>query len=196
MQPRRNRGCRAVRFTLEHPKTSQPRVFEFPLLLGIPPWRSSGIWRRRYRNTSAAGPGRGRRFYTLPVFHRQCFGRSCVVIRPRPYYRRPALVPFMIPPQHILRLPAASTASGLTAGAAVVALAALGGLPGLAAAEAPAWVAPTKLVLDPILLYFEVAFVARIILSWYPKVRKAAGACSWCASCHPDVACSSLTRSV
>lgn len=35
---------------------------------------------------------------------------------------------------------------------------------------------PTKLVLDPILLYFEVAFVARIILSWYPKVRKAEGA--------------------
>lgn len=53
-----------------------------------------------------------------------------------------------------------------------MALAALGGLPDLAAAEAPAWVGPTKLVLDPILLYFEVAFVARIILSWYPKVRK------------------------
>eukprot|EP00752_Nemacystus_decipiens_P009475 g8471.t1 len=64
----------------------------------------------------------------------------------------------------------ASTASGLAAGAAVVALAALGGFPDLAAAEAPAWVGPTKLVLDPILLYFEVAFVARIILSWYPKL--------------------------
>lgn len=71
---------------------------------------------------------------------------------------------------------AASTASGLAAGAAVVALAALGGFPDLAAAEAPAWVGPTKLVLDPILLYFEVAFVARIILSWYPKVGKAVGA--------------------
>lgn len=54
----------------------------------------------------------------------------------------------------------------------MVALAALGGFPDLAAAEAPAWVGPTKLVLDPILLYFEVAFVARIILSWYPKVRE------------------------
>lgn len=66
---------------------------------------------------------------------------------------------------------AASTAIGLATGAAVVALAALGGFPDLAAAEAPAWVGPTKLVLDPILLYFEVAFVARIILSWYPKVQ-------------------------
>lgn len=65
----------------------------------------------------------------------------------------------------------ASTVSGLAAGAAVVALSALGGFPDLAAAEAPAWVLPTKLVLDPVLLYFEVAFVARIILSWYPKVR-------------------------
>ncbi|CAM9395361.1 unnamed protein product, partial [Ectocarpus sp. 4 AP-2014] len=65
---------------------------------------------------------------------------------------------------------AASTVSGLATGAAVVALAALGGFPGLAAAEAPAWVGPTKLVLDPILLYFEFAFVARIVLSWYPKL--------------------------
>lgn len=66
---------------------------------------------------------------------------------------------------------AASTVSGLATGVAVVALAALGGFPGLAAAEAPAWVGPTKLVLDPTLLYFEFAFVARIVLSWYPKVR-------------------------
>ncbi|CAM9468368.1 unnamed protein product [Ectocarpus sp. 6 AP-2014] len=65
---------------------------------------------------------------------------------------------------------AASTASGLATGAAVVALAALSGFPGLAAAEAPAWVGPTKLVLDPALLYFEFAFVARIVLSWYPKL--------------------------
>ncbi|CAN0177289.1 unnamed protein product, partial [Hapterophycus canaliculatus] len=64
----------------------------------------------------------------------------------------------------------ASTASGLAAGAAVVALSTLGGFPDLAAAEAPAWVLPAKLVLDPVLLYFEVAFVARIILSWYPKL--------------------------
>ncbi|CAM9328365.1 unnamed protein product [Ectocarpus sp. 8 AP-2014] len=61
---------------------------------------------------------------------------------------------------------AASTVSGLATGATVVALAALGGFPGLAAAEAPAWVGPTK----PALLYFEFAFVARIVLSWYPKL--------------------------
>ncbi|CAB1120935.1 unnamed protein product [Ectocarpus sp. CCAP 1310/34] len=59
---------------------------------------------------------------------------------------------------------------GLATGATVVALAALGGFPGLAAAEAPAWVGPTKLVLDPTLLFFEFAFVARIVLSWYPKL--------------------------
>lgn len=62
--------------------------------------------------------------------------------------------------------------SGLATGAAIVALAAVGGFPDLAAAEAPAWVGPTKLILDPILLYFEVAFVARIILSWYPQVSR------------------------
>lgn len=62
--------------------------------------------------------------------------------------------------------------SGLATGAAVVALATVGGFPDLAVAEAPAWVGPTKLILDPILLYFEVAFVARIILSWYPQVSK------------------------
>lgn len=72
-----------------------------------------------------------------------------------------------------LGLSAASTISELATGASVVALGALFGLPDLAAAEAPGWVGPTKLVLDPILLYFEVAFVARIILSWYPKVREA-----------------------
>eukprot|EP00903_Cladosiphon_okamuranus_P006636 g6480.t1 len=73
-------------------------------------------------------------------------------------------------PQPVVGAPPASTVSGLAAGAAIVALAALGGFPDLAAAAAPAWVGPTKLVLDPILLYFEVAFVARIILSWYPKL--------------------------
>ncbi|CAM9364070.1 unnamed protein product [Ascophyllum nodosum] len=37
-------------------------------------------------------------------------------------------------------------------------------------AVAPFWVEPTKLILDPILLFFELAFVARIILSWYPAL--------------------------
>lgn len=54
---------------------------------------------------------------------------------------------------------------------AVIALAGLGGFPETAAAEAPVWVGPTKLVLDPILLYFELAFIARIVFSWYPTVR-------------------------
>lgn len=58
----------------------------------------------------------------------------------------------------------------MVAGAAVVSLAALGGFPETAMAAAPGWVGPVKLVLDPILLYFEFAFVARIVLSWYPAV--------------------------
>lgn len=65
---------------------------------------------------------------------------------------------------------AAVSASSLAAGSAVVALAAIGGFPDLAAAAAPEWVGPTKLVLDPLLLFFEFAFVARIILSWYPAL--------------------------
>ncbi|CAN0124720.1 unnamed protein product [Discosporangium mesarthrocarpum] len=44
------------------------------------------------------------------------------------------------------------------------------GFPGEALAAAPGWVGPTKLILDPILLFFEAAFIARIILSWYPAV--------------------------
>ena len=65
---------------------------------------------------------------------------------------------------------AAVSASNIAAASAIVALAALGGFPDLAAAAAPEWVGPTKLVLDPLLLFFEFAFVARIILSWYPAV--------------------------
>ena len=48
------------------------------------------------------------------------------------------------------------------------ALSALAGFPEVAAAAAPGWVLPAKLVLDPILLYFEVAFVARIRT---PRIR-------------------------
>ena len=63
----------------------------------------------------------------------------------------------------------------MATGSALVALAVLGGLPGSAMAAAPEWVGPTKLVLDPLLLFFEFAFVARIILSWYPAVRLRGG---------------------
>lgn len=47
----------------------------------------------------------------------------------------------------------------------------LGG-PVAAEAAAPGWVGPAKVVLDPLLLYFEFAFLARIVLSWYPAVRR------------------------
>lgn len=64
--------------------------------------------------------------------------------------------------------PSASPAA-ITAMAAVLVL--LCGVPAPAAAVAPGWVWPTKLILDTLLLYFEFAFVARIVLSWYPSVR-------------------------
>lgn len=56
-------------------------------------------------------------------------------------------------------------------GAVALAIAILGSFPVAADAAAPGWVGPTKLVLDPLLLYFEFAFLARIVLSWYPSVR-------------------------
>lgn len=61
-------------------------------------------------------------------------------------------------------------AGGAIAASFPVILLAMGGFPETAAADTPAWVGPTKLILDPILLYFEVAFIARIVLSWYPTV--------------------------
>jgi YggT family protein len=39
-----------------------------------------------------------------------------------------------------------------------------------ACAAAPEWVAPVRLIFDPLLLYFEFAFVCRIVLSWYPNL--------------------------
>jgi YggT family protein len=39
-----------------------------------------------------------------------------------------------------------------------------------ALAAVPEWIAPTRLVLDPALIYLEFAFVCRIVLSWYPKM--------------------------
>ena len=39
-----------------------------------------------------------------------------------------------------------------------------------ALAAVPEWIAPTRLLLDPLLIYLEFAFVCRIVLSWYPKI--------------------------
>jgi YggT family protein len=58
----------------------------------------------------------------------------------------------------------ARAVSAAAIGLAVVSAAA----PALAAV--PEWIAPTRLVLDPALIYLEFAFVCRIVLSWYPKI--------------------------
>ncbi|CAM9291770.1 unnamed protein product [Choristocarpus tenellus] len=65
---------------------------------------------------------------------------------------------------------AGSSATTTVAGIATAAFVAALGFPDQALAEAAGWVAPAKFILDPILLYFEAAFVARIIFSWYPAL--------------------------
>uniref|UniRef100_A0A7S2V560 Uncharacterized protein n=1 Tax=Fibrocapsa japonica TaxID=94617 RepID=A0A7S2V560_9STRA len=43
-------------------------------------------------------------------------------------------------------------------------------IPESAFAAAPVWVAPTKLILDPLLNIVSLAMLARVVLSWYPSI--------------------------
>ncbi|CAM9838383.1 unnamed protein product [Phaeothamnion confervicola] len=67
------------------------------------------------------------------------------------------------------RVGADARSHGALAGGAAFALAVAAAAAEPALAAAPGWVAPTRLALDPALLYFEFAFVCRIVLSWYPQ---------------------------